>query len=218
VLITALLTFVVTSLLFPVSTTWGTYLHAAAPAHVLLLLSAIGALDAGIARLGRRLEWTRPVAWLGPLLVVFGSVLFSVALLPGFGAGSRATEHTYAVLGRQLAAAGVPLDGSTPVIHDSPVWLAETARVPTLALPDEAPADILDLATRFGARWLVVGSGEHGRWPAVLDGADPDASCFDEVRLPLPDDPADADAIRDTRVFRISCAGVARAGAWAMPR
>ena len=31
-------TFLVTSLLFPVSTTWGTYLHAAGPAHVLLIV------------------------------------------------------------------------------------------------------------------------------------------------------------------------------------
>ena len=39
----------VTSLLFPVSTTWGTYLHAAGPAHVLLIVSALLALDAAIA-------------------------------------------------------------------------------------------------------------------------------------------------------------------------
>src|SRR6185436_15531873 len=37
-------TFLFTSLLFPVSTTWGTYLHAAGPAHVLLIVSALLAL------------------------------------------------------------------------------------------------------------------------------------------------------------------------------
>ncbi len=61
----SLATFLVTSLVFPVATTWGTFLHAAAPIHVLLIISALGALDAGLARLGRRLGWTRPVAWLG---------------------------------------------------------------------------------------------------------------------------------------------------------
>ena len=64
VLLVAVATFVVTSLVFPVATTWGTFLHAAAPVHVLLIISALGALDAGLARLGRRLGWTRPVAWL----------------------------------------------------------------------------------------------------------------------------------------------------------
>ena len=202
-------TFLVTSLLFPVATTWGTFLHAAVPVHVLLLVSALGALDALIAAVGRRLGWTRPVAWLGPLLGVAASLLFTVALLPGFGTGARETERTYAVLERQMAAIGAPLDGSAPVIHDYPIWLAESARISTLGLPNEAPAEVLDLATRFGARWLILASPERGVWPAVLDGSDPDAACFREVLLPQPSDPADAAAIADVRVFRIACAGVA---------
>ena len=44
-------TFLVTSLLFPVATTWGTFLHAAVPVHVLLIVAALGALDGGIERL-----------------------------------------------------------------------------------------------------------------------------------------------------------------------
>ena len=51
------LAFLVTGLLFPVATTWGTFLHAAAPVHVLVIVSALGALDAGLARLGRRMRW-----------------------------------------------------------------------------------------------------------------------------------------------------------------
>ncbi|HEY5433932.1 MAG TPA: hypothetical protein VIK13_01750, partial [Candidatus Limnocylindrales bacterium] len=167
--------------------------------------------DAGLARLGRRLGWTRPVAWLGALLAVFASALFSVAMLPGFAAGARATERTYAVLAQEMAAIGAPLDGSAPVIHDFPIWLAETARIPTLALPDETPADVLDLASdpRFGAKWLIVAKAEHGAWPAILDGPAPAAACFREVALPVPKDPADAAAIAGMRVFRIGCAGTA---------
>ena len=204
-------TFLVTSLVFPVATTWGTFLHAAAPVHVLLITTALGTLDAGLARLGRRLGWTRPVAWLGVLLAVFASTLFSAALLPGFMAGGRDTERTYQVLARQMAAIGAPLDGSAPVIHDFPIWLAETARVPALALPDESPADVLELASdpRFGARWLIVAKDDHGDWPAILDGPDPMAPCFREVRLPVPADPADATAILGFRVFRIGCDGMA---------
>jgi hypothetical protein len=209
VVLVALITFLVTSLVFPVATTWGTFLHAAAPFHVVLILSAIGALDVVLAWLGRRLGWTRPVAWLAALLAVFASALFSVALLPTFGRGADATERTYAVLERQMAAIGAPLDDSAPVIHDFPIWLAETARVRALALPDETPADVLDLANEFGARWLISGDPNHGSWPAILDGPDPAAACFEEVLLPVPPDPADAAAIADVRVFRIECQGVA---------
>ncbi len=210
-LILSVVTFLVTSLLFPVTTTWGTFLHAAAPVHVLLIVSALGVLDAAIAALGRRMGWTRPVAWLGPVLAVFASALFSVALLPGFGAGADATQRTYEALPAQLAAAGAPLDGSAPVIIDYPIWLAETARVPTLALPDESPADVLDLAAHFGARWLIVVSPNPAGWPAVLDGVDPGAQCFQAIPLPLPTDPVAADALAGVRVFRIGCAGIARA-------
>ena len=211
ILLVSLITFLVTSLLFPVATTWGTFLHAAVPAHVLLLLSGLGALDAGIARLGRRLAWDRPVAWLGPLLAIFASLLFSVALLPSFGGGARATERQYEVLARQMAAIGAPFDDSAPVIHDFPIWLAETERVRSLALPDESPSDVLDMANEFGARWLISAKGDHGSWPAILDGGDPAAACFEEVLLPIPDDPDDAAAIEGIRVFRIECQGVARA-------
>ena len=169
VLLVALLTFFATSLLFPVATTWGTFLHASTPVAVLLIVSALGALDAGIATLGRRLGWTRPVAWLGPLLAIFGSALF-VALLPGFGSSADETARMYRVLTEQMESIGAPLDGSAPVVHDFPIWLAETERVPTLALPDEAPSDVLDLATHFGAKWLIVAKADHGQWPAVLDG------------------------------------------------
>ncbi len=95
----------------------------------------LGVLDALIAAVGRRLGWTRPVAWLGPLLAVSASALFTAALLPGFGAGARDTQRTYAVLERELAEVGAPLDGSAPVIHDFPIWLAEAARVPRWGCP-----------------------------------------------------------------------------------
>ena len=204
--IVGILTFLFTSLVFPVATTWGTFLHASGPVQVLLVISAMLALDAGIARLGARLGWTRPVAWLGPALGIFGSLLFSAALLPTFGAGSRGTAEQYDELGRRLAAAGHPLDASTgPVITDFPIWLSETAKVDALALPDEPPADVLDLASAFpGTRLVVVMGSDHGRWPAVLDGSDAAASCFREIDLgPGPSDRADP--LEDARAFEIVC-------------
>lgn len=209
------LTFLATSLAFPVATTWGTFLHAAAPVHVLLIVSALGGLDAAFAVLGTRMGWTRPIAWVGALMAVASSVLFSFVLLPNTAREAREEARTYAVLAREMAAIGAPLGEQGPVITDQPVWLAEATRTPSLALPDEAPADVLDLARdpRFEARWVVITKGEHGRWPAVLGGSDPAAACFREVALPMPDDPGDAAAIDGVRVFRIECPGAMRAGA-----
>jgi hypothetical protein len=211
VLIVSLVTFLVTSLLFPVATTWGTFLHAAAPVHVLLLISCLGALDSLLAAVGRRLGWTKQVAWLGATLAIGASTLFSAALLPGFGGSAGSSEREYEVLARQMAAIGAPFDDTAPVIHDFPIWLAETQRVRTLALPNERPEDVLDLANAFGARWLISAKDDHGRWPGILDGPDPAAACFEEVALPIPDDPDDAKAIAGYRVFRIECQGVAGA-------
>jgi len=202
------ITFLVTSLAFPVATTWGTFLHAAAPVHVLLIISALGAFDGMLAAVGRRLGWTRPVAWMGAVLAVGGSALLAAALLPSVAAGALETQRTYAVLARQMAAIGAPLDGSHPVIADFPIWTAETQRIPALALPDEKPTDVLDLATdpRFGAEWLIMTKQDHGAWPVILDDpSDPAAACFHEVSLPVPADPADARAVKDARAWRIGC-------------
>ncbi len=54
--VSAVATFAITTLVFPVQTTWGTYLHAAAPAHVLLIVSGLAVLDAG-TRMGRAETW-----------------------------------------------------------------------------------------------------------------------------------------------------------------
>ena len=202
-LLVATLTFLVSSLIFPVATTWGTFLHASVPAQVLLLVVAVVALDAGIARVGVIRGWHRPVAWLGPLFLGLGAALFTAYALPGYGAQATAVEARYTELRSRLAAAGSPLEPGVPVITDFPIWLAETARVPTLGLPDESPADVLDLAKTFGARLLVVERQDHGRWPAVLDGDDRSAGCFREIQLP----PTTLDDVgaRTLRAFRIGC-------------
>ena len=208
VLLLSAITFFATGLVFPVSTTWGTFLHASGPVHVLIIISALFALDVAIARLGARLGWTRPVAWLGPLLGIFGSLLFSVALLPSFGSDSRGTAATFAELDRRMAAIGHPLDASAgPVITDFPIWLAETSRISALALPDETPTDVLDLAhdPRFpGTHLVVVMAPDHGRWPAVLDTGTAGAACFRELDLG-PGPAGSVDPLAKTRAFEIVC-------------
>jgi hypothetical protein len=208
VVLLAATTFLVTSLLFPVATTWGTFLHAAGPFQVLIVLSALLALDAGIARLGARLGWTNPVAWLGPALGIFGSALFSAVLLSGFASGARDTANQFAELERRMEAIGHPLDATTgPVLTNFPIWLAETSRIPSLALPDESPSDVLDLARQpefAGTHLVILIGGDHGRWPDVLETPVADAACFKELDLgPGPN--GILDPLRDTRVFEIVC-------------
>jgi len=199
-------TFLVTSLLFPVSTTWGTYLHAAGPAHVLLIVCALLALDAAIERVGQMRGWTRPVAWLGGALTIFGSLLFMAALMPSFGGLSVGLTQRYEALAAQMEAAGLPLEEQGPVITNFPIWLSESTGARALALPAESPADVLDLASTFeGTRLLILQGDDHGDWPAVLDTNAAGAECFDEIDIGTPADPRLARALENTRVYRLVC-------------
>jgi hypothetical protein len=176
--------------------------------QVLIVLSALLALDAGIARLGQRLGWTNPVAWLGPALGIFGCALFSAVLLTGFASGARDTANQFAELERRMDSIGHPLDATAgPVLTNFPIWLAETSRIPSLALPDESPSDVRDLARQpafAGTHLVVLIGGDHGRWPDVLDTPVSDATCFRELDLgPGPD--GIVDPLKDTRVFEIVC-------------
>ena len=172
---------------------------------MLLVISALLALDAGIARLGVWRGWTRPVAWLGGALGVFGSVLFSVALLPTFGAASHDSATYYDELGVRMAAIGHPLDASAgPVVTDFPIWMAETERIPALALPDESPEDVMDLADAFPGTHLLVVTDPHGRWPAILDSGTRGTGCFRELDLG-PGPAGERDPLAGTRVFEIVC-------------
>ncbi|HEY7827168.1 MAG TPA: hypothetical protein VIB99_02980 [Candidatus Limnocylindrales bacterium] len=204
-LILSLLTFWITTLVFPVSTTWGTFLHAAGPVQVLLIVTCLLAFDALFVRVSAWRGWTKEVAWLGATLTVATAILFSLGLA-SYGQQSADTAARYQALDAQMALIGRPLEEAGPIIADFPIWLAYNSRINTLALPDEAPASVVDLAIHFsGTQYLVI-SGDHGSWPAVLAEGGPAASCFHEVALGTPADPATAAALAGTRVFQIGCA------------
>ncbi|MEX1173138.1 MAG: hypothetical protein WEG56_11065 [Chloroflexota bacterium] len=206
-LLISVITFLVTSLIFPVATTWGTFLHAAGPAHVLLVLSAVLGMDAMLAAIGRRLGWTRPVAWLGATMGVAASLLFTAVLLPTFGGGSRATMAQYQELPPRMAAAGHPLDATAgPVISNFPIWIAEAQRIPALALPDEPAADVLDLASTFGARLVVLVRPQSEYWPSQLDEMAPGAECFQRIDLG-PYEGGGPDPLADVTAYQIDCPG-----------
>jgi hypothetical protein len=196
----SVITFAIASLLFPVATTWGTFLHAAGAIHVLLVISALLVLDAVIGWVGRRRGWTRPVAWLGPTFAVAGSLLFSGVLLLQDGAASRATEVRFAELASALRdpSFAMPIDTEPgPIITDVPIWLGEVTDHPTLALPNEPADSVLSLASRFEppARLLLVSADNTGTWPATILAGDPSTDCF--VPLDLP--------VENVLAFRIRC-------------
>lgn len=205
-LLMSLIVFWFLSLVFPAATQWGTFLHAGGPVHVLVVLCGLLALDAVIVWVGKRRGWTRPVAWLGPALGVFGAALFSVVLLPSFGAGSSETAQLYDELGTRAAAAGHPLDATAgPVISNYPIWLAETQRIPTLGLPNEPPPDVLDLARSFpGTRLVILVQAESPHWPADLTNGSPDAECFRPVDLG-PGPAGRPDPLARVQVLEIVC-------------
>jgi hypothetical protein len=200
-------TFLVTTLAFPVATQSGTYLHAAGPAFVLLTICCVIALDGFIARVGKLRRWTRPVAWLGPAFALAAIAPLCVVSVATVSRGADEVRARYDALPAAMARAGVPLDGSRPVITDNPIWLAESARIPTLALPEESPDAVLDLADRFGARLLIVRGDTAREWPEVLDRGGTAARCFEEV--PLAENPGAApskgSSLASIRVFRIVC-------------
>lgn len=204
----SILTFLVASLVFPVSTTWGTFLHAAGAIHVLLVISALLVLDRLIGWVGARRGWTNPVAWLGPAFAIAGSLLFSSVILPTDGRSARDTADRYAALAAAFSSTDPDLHLAAepgPVITDFPIWFAEATRHHALALPNEPPASILDLASSFDppARLLVVDASNDGVWPAaILDGA-PGSECF--VPLSLPDPPGHPGALDGFLAYRIRC-------------
>jgi hypothetical protein len=202
------ITFAVSTLVFPVSTTWGTFLHAAGAIHVLLVISALLVLDALIVWVRRRRGWTNPVAWLGPAFGIAGCLLFSFVLLASDGAAARGTAVRYGALAAALedGSAGIVLSREPgPVITDFPIWLAEATRHPTLAQPVESPESVLDLAGAFDppARLLVVSADNGGAWPAAILSGAPGSECF--VPLSLPDPPDHPGALDGLLAFRIRC-------------
>ena len=80
------------------------------------------------------------------------------------------------------------LDSETgPVITDFPIWLAEATRHPAIALPNEQPDSVLDLARSFDppARLLVVDTANTGAWPGVIFAGGPGSECFVPLDLPV---------------------------------
>jgi len=202
----AALTFATTSLIFPVATTSGTFLHAAGAIYVLLAISCLMSLDTLVVGIGRMRHWTRPVAWIGPGLAIAVILPLCGVTVTGMARQSDDVRARYGALPAAMSRAGVPLETAGPVITNNPIWLAEAARVPSLALPQESPDAVLALAHRFGVKILVVRE-DGSKWPAILVDGGTAALCFQEV--PLADNSGRkveaGSPLAEFHVFRIVC-------------
>ena len=204
----AVITFLVTGLVFPVSTTWGTFLHAAGAIYVLLTVSCLVAFDAFVAWVGRLRHWWRPVAWLGPALATAVAIPLMFVSVGSLDRHAAEVGNRYDVLPAAMDRAGVPLADNAPIITDNPIWLAETAGVTAIALPEESPDAVLALARHFGSGLLVVVQPDDEReWPGILDRGGPAAQCFREVHLTDASvrSPEEGAPLSQVRVFRIVC-------------
>jgi hypothetical protein len=125
--------------------------------------------------------------------------------LPSFGSGSSTTAEQYRQLAAAMAGIGHPLDGSSgPVITNFPIWMAETQRIDALALPDEPPRDVLDLASTFGAKLVVLLDADSTHWPHDLEAGADGSGCFHELDLGARPATPD-DQLAHARVFEIAC-------------
>jgi hypothetical protein len=201
-LISGLLTFVVTSVVFPVASAWGTYRHAAGPLLVGLIVMTMLGLDAFVNRVRGLRRWPRANAWLAPAFALAVAVPLATLHIQLLGAqvrdfSARLDAARVAVLtlesggtdsaglGTGVSGSGSAVTASGPLISDQPVRLSEALRRATIVLPDEQPAVVWQLARRFQAPDVVI-LGERGRYPQALL-RDASAGCFGSAAVvPLP--------------------------------
>jgi hypothetical protein len=178
-LVSGTLTFVTTSVAFPVATLWGTFEHASGPLLVGITVSAVVGGDAFVAWLVRRRSWERQNAWMAPAALLAITIPIALFQLATASRQASAEERTIAAVTEMMRDA--PVDTAAAVITDRPIWLSDALDRPTLALPTEPASTVLALARVFGAQSVVVVESRAG-YPAAL-AADPD--CFTAIRPAL---------------------------------
>jgi 4-amino-4-deoxy-L-arabinose transferase-like glycosyltransferase len=150
------ISFVLTSMVFPVATQWGTFEHAAGP--LLLALAVVAALggDAFVARVRQWRNWPRPNAGMAP--AALSAVVLAMSVLALLFASVQAQSRE-----RQIAAVvvavnetpGFPHDGST-IASDLPIWLSDALDVPVAVLPVEPASQVATYLAQFKPSAIVL--------------------------------------------------------------
>lgn len=185
-LIYGTLTLVLTGVLFPIATLWGTFEHASGPLLVGLIVTALLGGDALVAWLQTRRGWQRNNTWLAPVAVLALAGSLTVVQVTIAARQTADTERlisqTALTLPAALDAAGV--DPSSPLITDRPIWLSDGLRRSTLAISDESPQTVHRLARDFGAQAVVL-FGVHGAYREALTQP-PANACFTQLSTATP--------------------------------
>lgn len=189
-LATAVLTLLADTLVFPVATLYGTFLHGSAP---VLALLAIGAADLAVG--AARWMARRPnggelaaLAGVGALVWCLLGTSFGAA---DYAAWANGIAARYQALADGLAGAVGP---RAVVVASHPAWVWRISGYPAVVLPDEGAASVLSLAAAYDATVVVV-DGVDGPWP----GAAATTSCLAPLDLPPAAAPLTA--------FEVVCAG-----------
>ena len=186
----AFVTLLADTLVFPVATQYGTFLHGSVP---VLALLAIGAADlaVGAARWASRFRG----GWELAAFVGAGAAVWCLASTSSGAADyakwANGVPVRYQALADGLAASNAP---SGIVIATHPSWVWREAGYPAVVLPDEDAARVLSLAAAYNATVVVV-DGVDGPWP--------DAASTTPCLVPI-DLPPDASPIS---AFQVVCTG-----------
>ena len=169
VLLSGLLIFATTVLLFPVATLWGTFMHSSGPLLVGLgVVAAIGG-DALLARISMVRKWERPNVIVAPIALVSTAALMTGFQVMIFGAQAEDRQERMEGVASSLADVAAESGRAQPdtLITDHPMWLADTTDGYAITLPNEDLASVLELASTFAASWVVL-IDERGRYPEAL--------------------------------------------------
>jgi hypothetical protein len=193
--LSGLITFLATALLFPVATRWGTFQHASGPLLVGLLVAAVLGLDAVLARVSVARGWDPVNVIVGPAALIALTIPVTLIQLTSVRGSASQMERRIEAVSLALDAAtradGDAAAGTTaPLVSDHPMSLAWVLERPVLVLPDDPPAALGELARMTGARHLVL-FDERGRYPEVLlHPMGPTCLAAAPMRVGLVDEPA----------------------------
>jgi hypothetical protein len=170
-LVYGLLLFFVTALVFPVSTTFGTFYHSLGGVVPFLALAAVYAVQRSIQRLSRnrKLAEVTFATVTAALLALAGAQL--AWALPGVAERHQAEKEQFEAAGEWLAQHASPGD---VVMTTQPYTLNYASGHPCIVLPgNEAPDAAWKAAERYRARFLII-TQIFGQYPQILhDQPDP---------------------------------------------
>lgn len=169
VLISGLLTFVTTVLLFPVATLWGTFLHASGPLLVGLGVVAAMGGDALLARISATRRWEKPNVAIAPIALLSATLLLAGLQVTIVAGQADSKQQRFESVAASLGAALASERSERPFtfITDHPMWLAGATDDYAVALPDEDIGSLLELGKVFDTPYIVA-IDERGRHPEAL--------------------------------------------------